>query len=204
MPERQTVNLQASPRQVHRQKFDGLGGIAIIGGMTQELVLGGGTGRTRKARWPRWAPHFLLELAKHGIMGKAAEAAGINRETAYRLRRADADFRAKWDDAIEAAYDGLEQMAWSRATDPADPGFDPSPSTGLLKWLLEAYRPGKFKRALGVHVGPVYNLKVGDYPVREIRSLDDLNDLTDAELEQVGGSTLTVEEESPQTGDANA
>lgn len=147
-------------------------------------------------RWPRWMSRFILELAQRGIVGHACDAAGVSKETVYKYRRNPKwrAFRAMWDEAIETAYDRLEQVAIDRATNPADPGFDPSPSAGLLKWLLEAYRPSKFKREKGVQVGPVYILQVGDYPQRQLRSMEDLDDLTDAELEALAKGDITLEE----------
>lgn len=147
-------------------------------------------------RWPRWMSAFLIELATRGIVGHACDRAGVSKETVYKYRRDPrwTAFRDQWDAAIEKAYDRLEQVAIDRATDPKDPGFDPSPSAGLLKWLLEAYRPHKFKRDRGVHVGPVYVLKVGDYPERQIREAADLDGLTDAELEAIAGGDVTLEE----------
>ena len=147
-------------------------------------------------RWPRWMSKFLLELASRGIVGHACDQAGVSKETAYKYRRSEnwVAFRVMWDEAIETAYDHLEQVAIDRATDPTYPGFDPSPSAGLLKWLLEAYRPHKFKRDKGVQVGPVYLLTVGNFPQRQIRRMEDLDGLTDQELEALAGGDITLTE----------
>ena len=147
-------------------------------------------------RWPRWMSAFLIELATRGIVGHACNKAGVSKETVYKYRRNPkwAGFKQRWDDAIETAYDRMEQVAIDRATDPAYPGFDPSPSAGLLKWLLEAYRPHKFKRDKGLQIGPVYLLTVGNFPQRQIRSMEDLDDLTDAELEALADGDIQLEE----------
>lgn len=139
---------------------------------------------------------FLIELASRGIVGHAADKAGVTTQTCYKYRRDPKwrTFRLMWDAAIEKAYDRMEQIAIDRATNPDDPGFDPSPSAGLLKWLLEAYRPNKFKRDKGVHVGPVYVLRVGNYPERQLRNLQDLDGLTDAELEALAEGDIEMEE----------
>lgn len=146
--------------------------------------------------WPRWMVPFLIELATRGIVGHAADHAGVSRDTCYDYRRKPKykAFKLLWDEAIETAYDRMEQVAIDRATDHTAPGFEPGPSNGLLKWLLEAYRPAKFKRDKGMHVGPVYVLKVGDFPQRQIRDLADLEGLTDRELEVIAGADLELEE----------
>jgi len=137
-----------------------------------------------------------VELAGRGVVGHAATMAGVSRPTVYEWREKDTPlgklFKAAWDEAIETAYDTLEATTWDRAVDPADPGFDPSPSAGLLKWLLEAYRPAKYGRNRNSLIGPVYILQVGDHPQRQITSLADLADLTDAELEALAGSDLSI------------
>lgn len=69
---------------------------------------------TSKKR-PRWAKGFLVALSRSGIVGTAAEAASIDRRTAYYLRENDADFAADWDQALEDSADLLEQEARRRA-----------------------------------------------------------------------------------------
>lgn len=69
---------------------------------------------TSKKR-PRWAKGFLAALAQSGIVGAAAEAASIDRRTAYYLRDSDVEFAAEWDQALDAAADLLENEARRRA-----------------------------------------------------------------------------------------
>jgi len=63
---------------------------------------------------------FLASLAVLGNVTAAAEAAGVERKTAYNWRDADEDFAAAWDDAIEQAADLIELEARRRAVDGID------------------------------------------------------------------------------------
>jgi len=56
---------------------------------------------------------FLRELARSGNVAGAAEKAGIDRSSAYQLRRRNAAFAASWERAMERAREGL--VACSRA-----------------------------------------------------------------------------------------
>jgi len=56
---------------------------------------------------PRWRRVFLRELARSGNVAGAAEKAGIDRSTAYQLRRWNAAFAASWERAVERAREGL-------------------------------------------------------------------------------------------------
>src|SRR5690606_37881424 len=62
---------------------------------------------------PRWRRVFLRELARSGNVAGAAEKAGIDRSSAYQLRRRNAAFAASWERAMERAREGL--VACSRA-----------------------------------------------------------------------------------------
>lgn len=63
---------------------------------------------------------FLASLAVLGNVTAAAEAAGVDRVTAYRWRDSDEDFSAAWDDAIEQAADLIELEARRRAVEGID------------------------------------------------------------------------------------
>lgn len=136
---------------------------------------------------------FLLALGKYALVTYAAREAGVSRETVYNYRRDDPDFKRQWDDVQEAAYDRMETTAWDRALDTTDPGWDAGPSANLLKWLLATYRP-KFRHDKGASVGPFYIIQVGDHPRRQIGSLDDLANLTDAELEALANNDIELVE----------
>jgi hypothetical protein len=52
---------------------------------------------------PPWRRAFLRELARSGSVALAAEKAGIDRTSAYQVRRRNAAFAASWDRAVEHA-----------------------------------------------------------------------------------------------------
>src|SRR5204862_72622 len=80
--------------------------------------------------WPR---RFLKALEDTGgMVTTAAQVAGISRQAAYDLRKRDPRFAEKWDDAVAAAVDQLEAVAYRRAMDSSDK---------LLMFLLRARRP---------------------------------------------------------------
>lgn len=79
---------------------------------------------------------FLTALAQLGVVTAAAEAAGINRVTAWRWREADEEFAKAWDDAIEQAADRIELEAHRRAV----VGFEePVVHKGVLSYRTERY-----------------------------------------------------------------
>lgn len=72
--------------------------------------------RTRLDGWTKAKrEHFLIELAVTCNVGIAAERAGMNNTTVYRLRKRDADFAAQWREALQAGYDRLEAALLRRA-----------------------------------------------------------------------------------------
>jgi hypothetical protein len=104
---------------------------------------------------------FLEVLAKTGIVGEAAKAAGFNRRTAYRYRLEDPEFASDWDDAVEQAVDMLEKEAWRRASQGVlKPIFQGGDQVGevreysdtLLIFLLKGNRPRKFHRPTDVNL----------------------------------------------------
>ena len=66
-----------------------------------------------------FSPHrrakFCDQLAHHGNVRLACRAAGVSPQTAYRARRACADFAACWDAALVLARDVAEQVLADRA-----------------------------------------------------------------------------------------
>ena len=61
----------------------------------------------------------------------------MSRQMAYKRRKADPDFAAAWDEAIEGAVDDLVADVWKRAT-------GPEASDRLAVFLLQAHRPGVY------------------------------------------------------------
>lgn len=75
-----------------------------------------------RARRDGWTPErqrvFIAALARTGCVGRAAAAAGMSRESAYRLRRREgaARFAAAWDSILAARPRGTTHPAlvWHR------------------------------------------------------------------------------------------
>jgi len=94
----------------------------------------------------------------------AAKKAGVPRSTAYDWYKADEEFAAAWDDAVEVAVDSLEKEAWRRARDGVlKPVYQKGEKVGqvreysdqLMVTLLKAHRPEKYRdRQQLEHTGP--------------------------------------------------
>jgi hypothetical protein len=65
----------------------------------------------RRRSGQAWRRAFLRELGRSGSVAAAADACGIDRSSAYQLRKRNAAFAASWDRALEAARE-----AWSFET----------------------------------------------------------------------------------------
>jgi hypothetical protein len=80
------------------------------------------TGRKPKRGSPprQWRSVFLAAIAACGNVSHAARVACVDRDTAYEHRRQDAEFAAKWAEAIEESNDNLEAEARRRAVDGVD------------------------------------------------------------------------------------
>lgn len=97
---------------------------------------------------------FLSVLSRTGKIGVAAEAAGYtNTRFVRKLRNRDAEFAKKWDDAVDAAGDILEDEAIRRAVDGVEKavyfqgkivGYESHYSDQMLMFLLKGNRPDKF------------------------------------------------------------
>lgn len=108
---------------------------------------------------------FCAALAETGIVARACKAVDITRETAYKWRRLDPDFKAAWDDALEIGITALEDEAHRRAFDgAAEPVYHLGKAVGetrkysdtLAIFLLKAHRPDKYReRAEVEHKGGV-------------------------------------------------
>lgn len=101
-----------------------------------------------------WKWLFLEALREQPNVSRAAELAGITRRHAYRVRDADPDFAAAWEDALAAAVDGLEAETFRRAKDGVDkPVFHKGEIVGHIKeysdslaaLLLRAHRPERYR-----------------------------------------------------------
>jgi hypothetical protein len=79
---------------------------------------------------------FLNVLRVSCNVAGACRSAKIGRRTAYDWREADPDFAAAWKDAEDEAADGLEQIAWKRATE--------GQSDRLMEILLKGHRPERY------------------------------------------------------------
>jgi hypothetical protein len=91
-----------------------------------------------------WRPAFLAVLAEGANVKAACAAAGIGRSAAYLAREKSPDFRRQWDDAIDAACDQLEAVAFQRAAT----GL----SDVLLIFLLKSHRPAVYREQRGLDV----------------------------------------------------
>jgi hypothetical protein len=92
-------------------------------------------------------------------MSRAAEAVKVSKPTLYALREADPEFARKWEEAIEASIDELEEEARRRAYEGVDePVFFKGKqcrsvkrySDGLMQTLLKAHRPEKYRENVKV------------------------------------------------------
>lgn len=118
-----------------------------------------------KTRADGWTPEkqyrFIEKLAHSGSVTLAAKAAGMTRESAYRLRRRrDAQsFAAAWEAALAHATQMLTDIAFERAVHGvATPIFHDGEQVGerryysdrLLIFLLKAHAPLKYGNLAGV------------------------------------------------------
>lgn len=109
-----------------------------------------------------WEKAFLTVLSETGNVTKAAESAGVARNTPYMLAKVHADFQEAWDSALEVACDALEAEARRRAYegvkrkkfDKGEPVIDPETgqqyieyeySDTMLIFLMKACRPDKYR-----------------------------------------------------------
>jgi hypothetical protein len=94
--------------------------------------------RTFKAR-----KRFLDTLAEGYSVSSAAKTAGGTPGNFRAWRRADPNFAADWDEAIEEGTDHLEDVATDRAVEKSDT---------LMVMMLKARRPDKFDRGSKLEV----------------------------------------------------
>ena len=141
----------------------------------------------RRAATAKKLPAFLDALRQTGHVTNSARAADMSVQGVYKRRRADPDFAAAWDEAMDVAIAAFEDEAVRRAVhgvdrlvvsagqaviDPrAEPGPDGKPvylversySDPLLMRLLSAHRPERWasqQRIAGVKDGPPIGMSV--------------------------------------------
>lgn len=66
-------------------------------------------------RAPAWIEPFIAALRAHGVMSRAARAAGVSPVTVYARRKTDPDFAASCDEARNEAHDSLEERLMTTA-----------------------------------------------------------------------------------------
>lgn len=86
---------------------------------------------------------FLQHLRQCGVIGTAAARARIGRSVVYEWRHLDADFAAKWDEAIELAYDDLEAGILERAKNGSDT---------LAIFVAKARWPSKYRERFELNI----------------------------------------------------
>lgn len=112
-----------------------------------------------------WKTVFLKTLAMSGVVTTACRKAKISRQTAYKTREEDAGFAMAWEEALDAAADGMEEEAHRRAVvGVLKPIFQGGKKVGsireysdtLLIFRLKAVRPEKYRERTDVqHSGTV-------------------------------------------------
>lgn len=109
-------------------------------------------GRQGKHPEPGWKGRFLEAYEKFGTAFKACKVAGISRETAFKHKREDPEFRARWDELEEVATDRLEDSCYERAVDGWDePVYQGGEMVGVIRrfdnnlaWRLLSRRSKKY------------------------------------------------------------
>lgn len=110
------------------------------------------TNRTR--RTPEKRAIFLGALRDGKSVSGACAEASVPRRTVYDWRDADSDFKATWEDALEAGTDRMEDEALRRAVEGTlKPVFHGGKKVGTIReysdtliiFLLKARRPKKFR-----------------------------------------------------------
>jgi hypothetical protein len=90
-----------------------------------------------------WGGRFLEVLRSTCNVRLSADAAGIDRDTAYRRRQRDPEFARLWAQAEQDGIDVLEAQARARAL---------SQSDTLLIFLLKAHRPEVYRERVDIRL----------------------------------------------------
>lgn len=104
---------------------------------------------------------FLEHLSTSANVTKSAAAASLDRAWLYGHKKADPDFSAAWDEAVELGSDHLEDVAIMRAAEGVERdvyyqgavvGQERLYSDTLLMFMLKARRPERFKERSAAEV----------------------------------------------------
>jgi hypothetical protein len=91
---------------------------------------------SRARRLTRWQATFLKALRRNPNITAAAHAARVSRFTAYKFRNNDENFAAKWDEALDASVDKVEETAFRMANEG---------DGGMVQFVLKAHRPERYR-----------------------------------------------------------
>lgn len=106
---------------------------------------------------------FLAAYAKSARISRAADAAGIGRQTHYDWLAHDTEYRAEFVKAKELAMQTLEDEATRRAL-----GDGCEPSDRLMEFLLKGGRPEVYRERQSIeHSGP------GGKPLLDLTAVDE-------------------------------
>lgn len=125
---------------------------------------------------------FLRYLAETGKPIEAARRAGYsNTASLQKKRREDETFAERWDNALQAAADRMEQEAVRRATDGVlEPHFYKGRVTGytrkysdsLLMFLLRGLRPDRYRETVNVNSNVTGRIGVAVLPMTAVSPQD--------------------------------
>lgn len=93
----------------------------------------------------QWEDAFFAALEECGSVKEACKAAEISRVYVYRMKREDSRFAERWEQALEAGADTLEDEARRRAMAGVSKGSDV-----LLMFLLKGLRPQRWRESRAV------------------------------------------------------
>ncbi len=95
-------------------------------------------------RIQRWQQRFLASLREVPNVTSACAAAGVSRQTAYRTRDSDSEFREAWQSALDASVDELEARAFQLALEG---------DSRLVEFMLKSHRPAIYRETQRHEVG---------------------------------------------------
>ena len=96
-----------------------------------------GQGKKHK-NGPLWVKPFLEALSEMPLVIRAAEAAGIERTTAYRHRDKSPEFAEAWENAVEKGLERYEKMAFDRAKESPD----------MLTFILRSWKAKRYREVV--------------------------------------------------------